>query len=123
MPQPLTIYYHCTDAAEAILREGFRDNEGSYMLVGFTLRGVFISDVPCDANQGAKGDQLLEIALPENVDLSYYELVEEGIGYREWCVPAAILNDSAKIRLLTLEEQDELNRKLFGWDRDDEGSD
>lgn len=37
------ILYHTTDAAGAILGSGFRDAEGSYMFVGLTLRGVFLS--------------------------------------------------------------------------------
>jgi hypothetical protein len=34
--------FHATspEAAAAILAGGFRDNEGSYMFVGLTLRGV-----------------------------------------------------------------------------------
>lgn len=40
----MTVYFHTTDAASAILRDGFRDHAGSYMLVGATLTGVFLSD-------------------------------------------------------------------------------
>jgi hypothetical protein len=55
--------YHTTDQAEAILRGGFRDGEGSYLFVGITLKGVFLSDSPVDVNEGAKGDRVLEVVL------------------------------------------------------------
>jgi hypothetical protein len=67
-----------------------------------TLRGVFLSDKPLDYNEGAKGEQLLEVTLPEDCcDWDYYEIVEEGKGFREWCVPADIINRNAKLRLVT----------------------
>jgi hypothetical protein len=45
------ILSHRTNAADAILRDGFRDGEGSYLLEGMTLRGVFVSDMPLDSNE------------------------------------------------------------------------
>jgi hypothetical protein len=104
-----SIFYHRTDAAEAILHDGFRDAEGSYMCVGITLRGVFVSNVPLDCNEGARGDQLLEVSLPASVDISDYELIEEGKGHREWCVPAEIINRYGTVRLLS-EEPDDIDR-------------
>ena len=91
-----TDYYHRTNAAAAdsILRHGFRDATGSYGLVGHTLTGVFISDVPLDWQEGAQGDFLLRIRVPDGqFNLDYFELVEEAKTYREWCVPASLLND------------------------------
>lgn len=97
-------YYHTTDAADAILTEGFRDGEGGYMLVGLTLRGVFVADAPVYCDEGAKGGQVLEIELeaplPEEV-----ELIEDMKTYREWCAPADVLNRGS-VRLLTDEEAD-----------------
>jgi hypothetical protein len=95
------IYYHTTDAADAILRDGFRDATGSYMLGGFELTGVFLGDSPMDVNEGAKGDQVLQIKFRDPIDVDAYELVEEGKTYREWCVPAALINDHAEVTLLT----------------------
>jgi len=81
--------YHRPPNADAILGDGTRDEEDSYMLDNFTLRGVFLSDKPLDGNEGAGGDKLLEVTLPDDCcDFSYYELVEEGKPYREWCIPA-----------------------------------
>jgi hypothetical protein len=98
-------YYHRTNAAEAIIRDGFRDAEGSYMHVGITLRGVWISDVPLDGNEGAKGDQLFEIKFSPDFDISEYELIEEEKPYREWCVPAEVVNRNGSVRLVSKDEE------------------
>jgi hypothetical protein len=76
-------YFHTTHAADAILRDGFRDNTSNYLMSALTLTGVFIADRPLDANEGAKGDQLLEIELPGDLDLHEYELVEDQKPHRE----------------------------------------
>jgi hypothetical protein len=101
------IVYHVTDAAEAILREGFRDAAGSYMLIEIVLEGVFVSDTPLSINEGCKGEQVLEVDLGDVISLDQYELVEELKPYREWCVPAEILN-RAPVRLLSEAEVDAL---------------
>jgi len=101
-------YYHRTDAAAEILRDGFRDSTGSYMLATTVLTGVFISDLILDVNEGARGDDVIEVDIPQDVNLTAYEIVEELKGYREWCVPAALLNDpTVRLRLLTQDEIDE----------------
>jgi hypothetical protein len=106
--------FHRTDAADAILAGGFRDGEGSYMLVGLTLRGVFLSNVPVDVNEGAKGDELLEVLLPDGTDLSEYELIEEGKPWREWCVPAALLNRMARAAVVPDDQDAEIGED-FGY--------
>lgn len=114
----MTVYFHTTDAAEAILHEGFRDGEGSYMLVGMTLRGVFLADVPVGCNEGAKGEDVLEVVLPDDVDLDDYEIVDEsGLAtYREWCVPAELINTRGRVRLLSPEEEAERTEQWL-WAR------
>jgi hypothetical protein len=84
------IYYHSTtpDAALQIIANGFRDAGGPGIRMG--LIGVWISECPLDFNEGAKGDVLLR--LQSEVQLSRYEVVEEGKPFREWCVPARLLN-------------------------------
>ncbi|MER6557228.1 hypothetical protein ABT300_05585 [Streptomyces sp. NPDC001027] len=106
-------YFHTTDAAEAILREGFRDGEGGYMFASLTLRGVFLADMPVGVNEGAKGEDVLAVTLPSGLDLADYELVQEGSTYREWCVPAALLNTHGTLRLLSGEEEEELARRRW----------
>jgi hypothetical protein len=84
------ILYHRTDHADAIHREGFKDAEGRY-LTAEIHRGVWVSDIPLDINEGARGDDLFVIEIPESV-LADYEWVEEFKGYREFLIPAALLN-------------------------------
>ncbi|MGY4713053.1 hypothetical protein ACXDF8_26500 [Mycolicibacterium sp. CBM1] len=93
--------YHRTPAAEAILRDGFRDATGYYMFHDFGLTGVWLSDVALDINEGAKGDQVLRVELPDDVDLTDYEVVEDDEPpYREWCVPAELINTRARVVLV-----------------------
>jgi hypothetical protein len=101
-------YYHRTtaDAAEAIVTGGFRDSSGSYMIVGMTLTGVFISDEPLDVSEGATGPALLAVDLPDDLPLDDHEVVEDDKPYREWCVPADLLNEHGAVRLLSPEEED-----------------
>lgn len=90
--------YHRTsgEAAAAILSEGFRDAEGSY-LTKHSYEGVWVSDVPLDANEGADGNTLLSVDIEEKV-FSEYEWAEadsqlrETKGYREALIPASSLN-------------------------------
>jgi hypothetical protein len=90
--------YHVTPHADAVLAEGFRDGIGSYGLSNFTLRGVFISDQLVGPEEAS--GELLELELPDDLDLSYWEIVEEdspaGWWRREWCVPVSLLNRVAK---------------------------
>jgi hypothetical protein len=67
------------------------------------LTGVFVSNKILDVNEGATGDDVLELTLPDDFDLDYWELIEEGKPYREWCVPGELLNRFPR-RLLTDEE-------------------
>ena len=86
------ILYHRTtqDAAQAILAEGFRDGTGTY-LTDSLHTGVWLSDQPLDANEGAVGDTLLEMRMPAHV-VEAYEWVQEGWPYREFLIPAALVN-------------------------------
>jgi hypothetical protein len=81
--------YHRTDHAQAIRDGGFVDGEG-YYLTAHVHCGVWVSDQPLDGNEGAFGD-VLEIEVPEEVAVPF-EWVEDGKGYREFLMPASILN-------------------------------
>jgi hypothetical protein len=96
-------YFHTTDYADAIVRGGFRDGTGSYLFAELTLTGVFVADCPVDCNEGAQGDQVLIVEVPDAVDLGEFEIVEDGKPYREWCIPAALLNRHATVSLLAEE--------------------
>jgi hypothetical protein len=55
--------------------------------------GVWLSDVPLDANEGAIGDVLLRLSLKVPArDLRFWEWQEEGKPYREFLVPAELIN-------------------------------
>jgi hypothetical protein len=82
--------YHRTPHGADILHGGFRDATGSYM-TDREWTGVWVSDVPLDIREGAKGDDLVEVDLPEEV-FAEYEWVEEGRFYREALIPAEVLN-------------------------------
>ena len=105
-------YFHTTDAATEILRVGFRDAEGSYGLAKTLLIGVFVADSPLGFNEGATGDEVLALTLADSLDLDEWELVEEHKPYREWCIPARVLNARARmVRLLTETALDEVTAK------------
>ena len=95
------ILYHRTtsNAAHAILTSGFRDNTDTYM-VAEKHTGVWLSNVPLDENEGAWGDVLLKVtlALPEK-DIAQYEWIEEGKGYREWLLPADLINREGAVEV------------------------
>jgi len=82
--------YHRTDAREAILADGFTDAEGDY-LTERIHGGVWLSDRILDANEGAAGEDVLDLEIPEEI-VAPFEWVEEGTGYREFVVPAEIAN-------------------------------
>ena len=103
--------FHRTAHADPILREGFRDAEGHY---GFhdedgqvPVRGVWLSEFPLDENEGADGDQLLQIEVPDTVALEY-EVAEDGKPYREFLIPADVLNQFGPPRLVSPEEEEEI---------------
>jgi hypothetical protein len=94
------IVYHRTTRknAEAIAKEGFKDATGTY-LTNHEFSGVWVSNVPLDANDGAWGDVVFEITLdvPEGA-IADYEWLEEGKPYREWLMPAALINARATLK-------------------------
>jgi len=97
-----TILFHRTTSAnaKAILAGGFKDGTGSY-LTDRQWKGVWLSNVPLDCNEGAVGDTLLEVTLDlAEADLADYEWIEEGKGYREWLVPARLINSRMKVRVV-----------------------
>jgi len=85
--------------ARKIISEGFRDGTG-YYLTTHLHSGVWVSDQPFDANEGACGNVLIRIELAkEEHEIGSFEWIEEGKGYREWLVPAALLNEFGRIEI------------------------
>jgi hypothetical protein len=94
--------FHKTPFPESILKNGFRDGEGTYM-TGFMHKGVWLSDRPLKFGQGAKGDDLFLLEIPDNV-LAEFEWVEEGKPYREFLIPAEIVNSHGPPKLVDEED-------------------
>lgn len=92
-------FYHRTDAGGEILAHGFRDATGFYLTTTQEWSGVWLSDVPLDGNEGAKGDDLLAVDVPDDVAATFadYEWIEEGKPHREWLLPAELLNSHATV--------------------------
>lgn len=84
--------FHSTNAADAILLNGFRDSIGTY-LTSREFSGVWVADRPLDGNEGVSGhDVVLCLEIPEEL-ISQYEWDEGEVkGYREFLVPAELLN-------------------------------
>jgi len=91
-------------AATKIVAEGFRDA----IRAGYPS-GVFLSTYPLDCNEGAKGTVLFEVLLEASVEEMFYkyELLEAEKPYREFILPASILNDHARCSFRRLDGDDE----------------
>jgi hypothetical protein len=92
--------YHVTDAAaaEAISRDGFRDGEGHAGTASTWPRGVVVSNEPLTVYEGAPGDEVVEVAVPDSRPPAA-EFLESVTGYRQWCVSADLLNKWPRRRL------------------------
>jgi hypothetical protein len=87
----MKLYHRTTQlAAEAIMRAGFRDGRGFYM-TSQEWEGVWLSSKALDENEGAVGPVLLSIKIPQKT-VAQYEWIQEGLGYREFLVPAELVN-------------------------------
>ncbi len=82
--------YHPTRHAATILREGFGESSGTY-LTPSDRSGVWVFDRPVDPRMGGGEDAvMLELEVPEFVVLPFE--VGRHAGYRQFLMPAAILN-------------------------------
>jgi len=92
--------FHVTDAAtaKAISRDGFRDGEGHFDMAPAWPRGVVVSDEPLTVYEGARGDEVVEVVVPDSSPLAA-ELLESVEGYRQWRVSANLLNEWPRRRL------------------------
>jgi len=107
-------YYHSGDADEiqAVLRgDGFIDV--AVRINGVLKQGVYLTDSPGEWDPELPDDQLLEITLPQQIDLSEYkfDLSEKPCNWQEWFVPCDLLDKRARVRLLTTDEWKECGPK------------
>src|SRR5215207_4871205 len=111
--------FHATTAVAvaAILAEGFRDSTGRYG-TACEFTGVWLSGRPLDENEGTDGGEILEVLLDlPHSEIHLWEWVEEGggSGYREFLIPAAVVNAAATVRPISGEELDALILRDRGW--------
>jgi hypothetical protein len=108
--------YHRTgiEAARAILCDGFRDGRGTYLTV-HEHEGVWLSDCPLDENEGAEGPVLFSIKMSVS-EVRPFEWVEDGKGYREFLVPAALVNSHGAPRVEKVDPKSKLSCSC-GWSR------
>ncbi|MHC4789440.1 MAG: hypothetical protein ACYS8K_09605 [Planctomycetota bacterium] len=93
--------YHRTSAenARSIFEKGFRDGMGSYGVCR-NSSGVWLCSAPRDISKGPAGDVLLEVTLDlDESALAPYEWIDPDKPYREWLVPADLLNEHMVARL------------------------
>ena len=96
------ILFHRTsnDKAQTILAQGFRDGVGAYLTLG-RWRGVWLSSIPLDENEGAEGDTLLKIDFGiSDEELTQWEWVEDGKSYREFLIPADVVNRLSTVKVV-----------------------
>ena len=82
--------FHGTDSSEAILEKGFIDATGTY-LTDQEWSGVWLSDRVMVADGGAMVESTLVVEIPEEWVVEF-EWAEEGKPYREFFVPAELVN-------------------------------
>ncbi len=99
--RPLVLYHRTTvKNANRILAHGFKDATGTYLteqewsgVPPQKFTGVWLSDQLLDINEGVPGDVVFVVTLDlSEAELDQYEWVEEGKPYREWLVPAELVN-------------------------------
>lgn len=72
---------------------------------GSRFKGVWLEDVPLNCHVGANDSHLLKVALDlSDEEIDTYECKRKGCSYREWLVPAAILNDMATVEIENVDE-------------------
>ena len=82
--------YHKTNAAAEIIRNGFKDGTGNYMSTQ-EFSGVWLSNYPLTIHEGADGETLLMIEIPESRVIEF-EWIEDEKPYREFLIPADVVN-------------------------------
>jgi hypothetical protein len=102
----ITLYHRTAEEiARQIIAHGFRDGEGSYMTTQLHS-GVWVSDQPLDANEGACGNALIRIELAKDeAEIGSFEWIEDGKPYREWFIPATLLNEFGKITIQEIDDE------------------
>jgi hypothetical protein len=112
--------YHVTDrsSAEAIITDGFQDAEvihdDSELLIGVWLADRCLADEEdVGPRAGPVADVALLVELSDEI-VERYEHADAAKPYREFCVPAALLNDHPVEGPVALEDIDPASRRRRG---------
>ena len=112
----MRLYHRTTqDAADNIIAVGFRDKCGTYM-TDREWTGVWLSDIPLDETDGGPANGVLfEVVLdmPDHDLSENYEWIQEGNPYREFLVPAKLINEKGCIRRVSVEEEGDIPNARF----------
>jgi len=103
------VLYHWTtrERAQAILAGGFKDRESNFGM-SVRVRGVWLSDRPLGHDQfgGFEQDTLLRGTLSVGEEaIADHEVIEEGKGYREWVLPAELVNQHGAVEVIDTDEE------------------
>ena len=98
----INTYYSVSTNAEVerILRDGFI-NEYKETTTG--ISGVYLANSPGEPDPEYPDDQLLEITLPPEISISQFEVFKkckENTPWREWVLPAGLLNECGEVHLV-----------------------
>jgi hypothetical protein len=99
---PALYYVTSADTVREILASGFRDaiRKRGPGIDGVYPAGVWLSNRPLDANDGAIGDSVVLVWFGISWRrLRVFEWPEDGQAYREWLIPAAFISDFATVGL------------------------
>jgi hypothetical protein len=100
------LLYHTTtrDRADAIMVGGFQDGKGRYM-TDREWTGVWLSEQPLDEQSGGRSGDAIAVNIPTEI-VGPWEWVEDHKPYREFLVPADLVNQYP--RTLVRDWQDQL---------------
>jgi hypothetical protein len=98
--------YHLADLkrAEAIERDGFVDEAGTYKQTGMELSGVYFSAEQRDSNEDDLGTIVFAIELDAS-QIENYEIIEAAAAHRSYSLPAALANSVPRRRLSAREAE------------------
>lgn len=103
-------FYHRTSAenARAIVESGFQNSIG-YLFGNRAWTGVWLTSRPLDRKEGAETDTLLKVKVDVSErELGRWEWTGERRCFREWLIPAALINRRMSAEVVSQEAVSEL---------------
>jgi hypothetical protein len=103
-------FYHRTSSENAcvIVESGFQNSTG-YLFGNRAWTGVWLTSRPLDRKEGAETDTLLKVKLDVSErELGRWEWTGERRCFREWLIPAALINRRMTAEIVSHESVSEL---------------